>query len=184
MSQQKPNEILFQGETYAIIAASTHEGLFDPKQFGITTVMLHTAAHRGFISYYSVMDNTLLLSALEICAKGGLYPLINGTPPSFPHGVSEGFDSPATYNEIGLHVPYTGTLHIGRDMDAKHKRRFFSVPDWMYLKVLDLEFVDGRVKSVADLSEKMAEIREKQPTAEERMAEEILVNPIPKKTSQ
>lgn len=84
MSARTPDSLFYEGESYAILHVNPHEGLFDPKQFGITPEMLHTGAYRGFVCCYSVVDGTLLLSFLEIRAKDGIYPPINDSIPSFP----------------------------------------------------------------------------------------------------
>jgi hypothetical protein len=191
MSARTLDRLLYEGETYGIISRCPYEGLFDPEQFGITTEMLHTGAYRGFECSYSVADETLLLSMLEICAKDNVYPLINETRPSFssvnPEDQSYFYERHKTrdargkiawcymdvalYEEIEMPMPYTGRLRIGHDMDYKYDT---GMPpgssDWMFRKVLDLKFIEGHMASVNDLSDKMAKIREKQPTAEEYWA--------------
>jgi hypothetical protein len=191
MSARTPDSIFYDGERYAILRVSPYDGLFNPQQFGITPKMLHTGARRGFVCCYTVMDETLLLSSLEIRAKDGLYPAINDSIPSFPHIEFDDadqreffhtqiqtkdtsgrlvwrFDDRAIYTEIEAPVAYTGTLRIAQDADWKYCRSvIFGLDDWAYQKVLDLKFMDGCVETVTDLSDEMARIRAQQPTGEE-----------------
>jgi len=67
--------LLYEGKDYAILRVTPYEGLFDPKQFGITPEMLLTGAYRGFVCYYSIVHETLRLSSLEIRAKDDLHGL-------------------------------------------------------------------------------------------------------------
>lgn len=193
VSERMPDAVLYEGERYAILHKTAHHGLFDPHQVGITPVMLHTGAPHGFVCQYSIADETLFLSSLEIRAKDGVYPLINDTPPTFPEevmnylqeltsiwrdesssvfsddlaGIIKSFECEAYYNGVDMRMLYTGTLRVGQDADWKYYRGFIpGLVDWMHRKVLDLKFVDGRLQSVTDLSTEMAKIRQQQPTAD------------------
>jgi hypothetical protein len=194
MSARTPDSIFYEDGRYYILRVSQYDGLFDPKQFAITPEMLHTGAYRGFVACYSVVDGTLRLSSLEIRAKDGIYPAINDSIPSFPDlefadaeereffnteiqtkdpsgKLVWRFDDSAVYREIETPMAYTGTLRIGQDADYKYYRAFIpGLLDWMYRKVLDLKFIDGRLESVTNLSDEMAKIRDQQPTAEEYFA--------------
>jgi hypothetical protein len=193
MSGRRPDMILYEGESYAILRNSHTNGLFDPQQFGITPDSRYTSSPRTFVCSYSVADGTLLLSSLEIGAKGGVYPLINEIRPSFSRLPEDGFqsealaayykgvetrdargkiawrfDAVAFYDAIEMPLSYTGTLRIGLDPDGKYYRGFLEGwLDWMHRRVLDLKFLNGHLESATDLSEEMAKIREQQPTAEE-----------------
>lgn len=193
MSGRRPDSILYEGETYAILRNSPYDGLFDPLQLGITPDSSYTSSPRAFACSYSVADGTLLLSSLEIGAKGGVYPLINEIRPSFSRLPENGFenealaayykgvetrdargkiawrfDAVALYDEIEMPLSYTGALRIGLDPDGKYYRGFLEGwLDWMHRRVFDLKFLDGRLESVTDLSDEMTKIREQQPTTEE-----------------
>jgi hypothetical protein len=206
MSARTPDSIFHEDGRHYILRVSQYDGLFDPKQFGITPEMLHTGAYRGFVCCYSVVDGTLLLSSLEIRAKDGIYPAINDSIPSFPDlefadaGEREffnteiqtkdpsgklvwRFDDSAIYTEIETPMDYTGTLRVGRDVDWEYYRGVIGFEDWAYRKVLDLRFAHGRVESLTDLSDEMAKIRKQQPIAKEYLASNPLFGPVPKKKS-
>src|SRR5438445_10221373 len=140
MSARTPDSLFCEGESYAILHVNPHEGLFDPKQFGITPEMLHTGAYRGFVCCCSVVDGTLLLSSVEIRAKDGIYPAINDSIPSFPDLEFDDaeqreffnteiqtkdpsgklvwrFDDRAIYTQIETPMHYNGTLRVARDVD-------------------------------------------------------------------
>lgn len=194
VSARTPDSIFYEDERYAILRVNPYDGLFDPKQFGITPEKLHTGAHRGFVCCYSVVDRTLVLSSLEIRAKDGIYPAINDSVPSFPdlkfddadqrefffseiQTTDAGgrhvwcFNDSAVYAEIETPMAYTGILRVGRNVDRKYVRPFFPfLSDWMYQIVVDLKFMDGLVESVTDLSDEMVKIREQQPTTKEYFA--------------
>jgi hypothetical protein len=188
MSARTPDSIFYEDERYAILRVNPYDGLFDPKQFEITPEKLHTGAYRGFVCCYSIVNGTLLLSSLQIRAKGGLYPSINDAIPSFPSlekvDPSELYlesdardasgrmvwrcDDYAVYREIETPIAYTGTLRIGQDPDWKYRRSvIFGLQDWAYRKVVDLTFADGHLESVSDLSKEMGEIRKNEPTGEQ-----------------
>ena len=204
MSARLPDSIFYEDGRYAILLVSPYDGLFDPKQFGITPKMLHTGAYRGFVCYYGVVDGTLLLSSLEIRAKDGVYPLINDTPPIFPERVMnylneltssvpsasssaldgdladiiKDFECEAYYSGIEMPMSYTGTLRIGQDPDCDYYRGAFpGFVDWMYRKVLDLKFVEGRLQSATDLSNEMEKIRKEKSTGKEYLASNFALEP-------
>jgi hypothetical protein len=137
--------------------------LFRSNQFGITTEVLHTACIRGVLCTYEIRDEILYLDSLKIRAKDGLYPLINDTPPSFPDGWNESLGGPAVYEDIGLHIPFTGTLRFGADLDPKWHINILGPEEWMYRRLYEAAVVDGHVRSVADISAEIAEVREQQP---------------------
>jgi hypothetical protein len=166
MSTQVPNRfLLYHGEEYLLVSWESVGGcgLFRPDQFGIITEMLHTGCICGFICTYEIADEILHLALLKIRAKDGLYPLINDTPPTFPDGWSESHGGPAIYDDIGLRMAFTGTLQFGTDLDPKWHVNILGPEDWMYSRMYEAAVVDGHVRSVCDVSAKIAEIREQQP---------------------
>jgi hypothetical protein len=162
MTTQSLDHILYRGEDYAILSEGSGT-LFHPWQVTIIPEEMHTACYRGYQSTYEITDHALFLDTLVVRAKDGRYPFINDTPPSFPAGVPWWQISHATYKNLGLSIPYTGTMRLGKYPDHDYEIMMFGCPDWAYRRVLDAVFVEGRLRSVADLSEAMAEIRAEQP---------------------
>jgi hypothetical protein len=165
MTMQASDRLLYRGEEYVL---SSYEPvaryvLFRPDQFGITTEMLHTACVRGFLCTYEISDEILYLASLKIRAKDGLYPLINDTAPSFPNGWNEGLGGPAVYEDIGLRIPFTGTLRFGKSLDPKWHVNVLGPEEWMYRRLYEALVVDGHVRSVSDISAEIAEVRGQHP---------------------
>lgn len=162
MTMQSTDYVIYRGEDYAILRSGSGS-LFHPEQVGIVTEELHTACYRGYQCTYEITDHTLFLGTLEVRARDGRYPFIHDTHPSFPDGLLQRQISRAIYHNIGLPMPYTGTMRLGKYPDHAYEPRIFYYEDWAYRRVLDAVFVDGRLRSVADLSEAMAQIRAEQP---------------------
>ena len=63
--------------------------------WGFHPEQLHTACLRGFACTFAIRDGRLFLDSLEVLAKDGQYPEINGVPPACrggrvhapPHGL-------------------------------------------------------------------------------------------------
>ena len=72
---------------------------------------VYTTAGNGCDATFVVKDNLLILDKLSVClGKVTDYPMINGVKPS-----AFLYDNVPTYNDIGLHIKYTGMCLIGQN---------------------------------------------------------------------
>lgn len=168
MSTQVPSHLVrFGREQYRVTSweAVGDCALFRPDQFGIVTKMLSTGCNCGFRCIYEIAEGILSLSSLEIMAKDGRYPLINDVAPSFPHGWDENRGGSATYDNIGLILPFTGTLRFVAGLHPgwlRHRSDLFGPSEWMYCLVYEAAIANGCVQSVRDLSAEIAAFRDQQ----------------------
>ena len=99
---QSLNSVQDEGEEYLLVESKPGLG-FHPEQFGIVTEQLHTACLRGFVCAFAIRDGGFFLDSLEVLAKDGRYPEINGVSPACRGGpcgprfisVSDGCPTPA-----------------------------------------------------------------------------------------
>ena len=154
---QSLHSIHYEGDQYPLVESKPGLG-FHPEQFGIVTEQLHTACLRGFVCTFAIRDGGLFLDSLEVLAKDGRYPEINGVPPACRGGPLR----PALYFGLGR-VPYTGTLRFGNDRDRTFHVDLFGPSIWMFRRVHEARIADGHVRSVSNISAKMARVRAKQP---------------------
>ena len=122
---QSLHSIHYEGEQYPLVESKPGLG-FHPEQFGIVTEKLHTACLRGFVCTFAIRDGGLFLESLEVLAKDGRYPEINGVPPACRGGPLR----PALYFGLGR-VPYTSTFRFGNDRDLTCHVDLFGPSTWM-----------------------------------------------------
>ena len=81
MASQIPDRIIWKTNAYEILGfenADDETGLFDPKMYGLSPCMMHTACYRGFYCTYAIVDDTLYLDSLCVNDENGHYPPIHG----------------------------------------------------------------------------------------------------------
>ena len=122
---QALNSVQYEGEEYLLVESMPGLG-FHPEQFGIVTEKLHTACWRGFACTFAIRDGGLFLDSLEVLAKDGRYPEINGVSPACRGGPLR----PAIYFGLGR-VRCTGTLRFGNDRDRTYHVDLFGPSTWM-----------------------------------------------------
>ena len=125
MSMQSLHSIHYEGDQYPLVESKPGLG-FHPEQFGIVTEQLHTACLRGFVCAFAIRDGGFFLDSLEVLAKDGRYPEINGAPPACRGGPLR----PALYFGLGR-VPCSGTLRFGHDRDRTFHVDLFGPSAWM-----------------------------------------------------
>ncbi|NIR46801.1 MAG: hypothetical protein GWN99_20535 [Gemmatimonadetes bacterium] len=165
MTAQIPDRLRFERKLFDLIGIAG-EGLFDPGEHGMNPVPPHSACCRGFVCTYTVVYGMLQVEYLDInlregiarAAGGAQAPPLNRTEPTSRNGDCD-FDT--SYDRVRLGVPFTGKLLIARQFADD---RYF---DWWfdsllrYLEVHELEFEDGKLISVIDISGKVAQDRQK-----------------------
>lgn len=158
MTSQIPDTIIWKTKEYDILGFENTDdetGLFDPKMYGLSPCMMHTACYRGFYCTYAIVDNTLYLDTLCVNDKNGHYPPIHGVD-----AVPRQYDG-FVYEGLHINIPYTGVLRIGTDFRPEHYVHMGFQKPSAYGKVWDMECLHGRVVGMKDISEDVQRIEGK-----------------------
>jgi hypothetical protein len=149
MTAQIPDSVMTPEGRYALVGIGG-SGLFDPSEHGLRLGMISTACWRGYLCEYTVEDDELFLTALELSAAD---------PPEELFGAEVRLGETAAYWPIRVRQPFTGGLLLGAGfIDALYVHMGHQ-PAWKYTTVLELTFDDGRLVVVHDRSELMAQRR-------------------------
>jgi hypothetical protein len=137
------------------LAAFNGTGRFVPRVHGLTPVSRCTALYRGFLCVYTVEQDRLFLDTLNIYQDDIKPELFGVLPHTDPNGIYW-----TSYRALGHPVSFTGGLLIGRDMDKKLSHHAGAhTPAWLYRRVHELVFEDGRLVLAADRSREIARYR-------------------------
>ena len=164
MTAQMSDRVALGDRDYAL-AQVEGRGLFEPSEEGLRLFPRCTACWRGFVCYYEVEADELLLGRLWVALRepegegsalrGG--PAINGIRPTAPREPTAGFN--AVYEELGLRVCFTGEMLIGDGFIRELYVHMGFHPAWKYQEVLRLTFEQGGLIECQDVSAEMAELR-------------------------
>ena len=155
MTGQISDSFLYKGKTYAITGYTGGE-LFSPLDFGLFPKPATTACWRGFVLYFTVLDDYLTLVDMEINAEDALE--INGVK---PHIREETFR--LHYQDLNLKINYTGKIRIATDFIKSMYVHMGFQRSIAYETVIELKFQDGALISEKDLSQKMKKKRKTNP---------------------
>jgi hypothetical protein len=115
--------------------------------------MLSTGCWRGYRCEYTVDDDQLFLTALEVSAAD---------PPGELFGARVRLDGDApAYSPIRVRQEFTGGLLLGTGFIEDLYVNMGHHPAWKYITVLEFTFDDGQLAAVHDRSELMAQRRAK-----------------------
>ncbi len=157
MTGQIPDSFLYEGEVYSLIGIEEEEP-FSPLDYDITPEIASTACWRGFVLYYTLDDKYLILQDMQLNTKEA--KKINGVKPKKTKDMFT-----FHYQDLNLNLDYSGKLLIARDfIDEMYVHMGFQRPI-TFRKVVELDFNNGVLLSVNDLSEQM-ENRRNKPSAE------------------
>jgi len=160
MTGQILDTLQFEGEPYSIIGFT--DPLFDPSIFGFEPVMMHTACYQGFHCSFAIDGEMLFLENLNVNDKNNRYPEINGV-----HSVEHEPDEVFCWRYEGLKEPinFTGQVRLGKDFIQDLYVHMGVQSATSFNSVLEIEFLDGKVRSVVDRSKyfksKRGEFKEK-----------------------
>jgi hypothetical protein len=162
MTAQAMDQVRWRGRTWSLVGIDG-VGLFDPLGHGITPVMLHTAAWRGYICIYGVSDARLRLERLEIGfdpetnerAATGHPPVIGGATP-----VRKGTGHAWLYDGVDLPIEFSGGLRLGHGFIRELYVHMGFAPAWKFEEVHELRFEAGRLIATTEQSEEMRRQRE------------------------
>jgi hypothetical protein len=155
MTAQIPDSFLFQDKKFSIVGVNG-AGLFDPYVHKLTPLPRITSCWRGYVCTYKTLYNKLLLDILQV-NLGDEGPTVNGNRPTFdPKNI---FDN--TYNDLNLHMDFTGGMLIANAFLQHLYVHMGFHPAWKYETVFELVISQGYVLESRDVSQQMAELRDR-----------------------
>jgi hypothetical protein len=167
VTQQQPDLVDYLGRVHAVTAVDGSD-LFDPLRYGWTAPFLSTACWRGYLAKYAVVDGHLRLVEVEIGPKADP-PDLFGTPPS-PAGPQARYPNALVYTGLSAPVEFTGRMLVGRGYVSVGRLGVGYAPAWFFSTVHDLEFDDDRLVGATDVSDELAEVRDRLGTPREYLA--------------
>jgi hypothetical protein len=160
MTGQIEDTLQYNEETYSIIAFSNP--LFDPSIYGFDPVSMHTACYRGYHCWFVIDEGTLILENLNIQDRNNQYPEINGVS-SVEHPPYEIYCW--RYEGLENAINFTGHVRLGKDIIQDLYVHMGVQSATSFKSVFEIEFLDGKVRSVVDRSKyfesKRGEFRKK-----------------------
>ena len=158
MTGQVPDKLICRKNLYSIVGLRG-EGLPSPFDFGLEPVSPNTANWRGFIMTYIVVEKHLNVHEIKVTVKDlkRKPPLINEVKPKLE---KKGLIR-LTYSSLKLKTQFTGKILIAKDfIDSMYVHMGIQSP-LSFETVIELEFGEGNLLSVRDLSNKMKEYRKR-----------------------
>jgi len=157
MTGQIPDKLILKKNLYSIVGLKG-VGLPSPFDFDLKPVSPHTANWRGFIMTFIIVEEHLNLHEMKVTVKEikGNLPLINDVKPKIE---KKGLIH-LTYEKLKLRTHFTGKMLAAKDfIHSKYVHMGFQSP-LSFETVLELEFKEGALLKVGDLSSKMKIWRE------------------------
>ena len=152
MSGQMSDVVVVEGEEFALIEPPSGT-LIDLRSYGLKPVSMHSANTRGELVRFRILDNTLLVSDLQV---GSLEapPALGGV-----EATTDEYGQVWTYLGLDLPVDFTGDLVIGADPLLDVYVHVGFLPAWHYERVLAFAIESGNVTASEDRSEQVAAYR-------------------------
>ncbi len=145
MTMQIPDRYWIDGESY-IWVCSDLTSEFDPRIYGMTPKWRLSCIMKGYLCHYCISDGQIFLERLSINTADGCYPEINGVQ-SCPAGL---------YENIHLPLKCTGRLLLST---RNCLDRFVMDRIRLARKLVEYDFVNGKVAGVIDHSRSAAMLR-------------------------
>ena len=158
MTGQVPDTLIYNNSSYSIVGLKGEE-IPSPLDYGLWPVSPNTANWRGFILTFIIVEDHLNLHEMNVTVKEieGKPPVINDVEPKVK---KEGLNH-LNYENMELKTQFTGKILIAKDfIDAMYVHMGFQSPI-SFETVIELEFSDGNLLTVNNLSETMKEYRRK-----------------------
>lgn len=161
------------------------------KDFHLIPTMISTACYRGYVIKYQVTD-LIFINSIIAKAENGLYPKINNIAAE-PYKESQIWRSAYIYRNIDIPVNYSGHILICKGYDNNftesilmlYFRRSRAVTIQYYSNVIELNFSNGELISVRDITEqnnllksiihKNKDLFTGKPSERERISDDILL---------
>lgn len=156
MTAQIPDEYIVSRKPYSLIAMS-NDIEFNPRDFGIEPVAMHSGCWRGYFCKYRINKKGLFLDELNINSNAPL-PTIDGIEPQ----IYSQYDNVCSgrYKRLKRKIDYTGSIVLGTGFLDQYYIHMGFQRAWAYEKVIEVVFEKGNVVKIIDHSEKVNEIRE------------------------
>lgn len=158
------NDTCFHHKINFAIAGISGSGIFDPATLGFEPDGMCSACWRGYITHYSILNDSLFLTSLEVVgfpedlasqAEAGTGPELFGVLPTSGHFLGYGYEG------FQLPIAFTGGLLLAHGFIRQLYVHMGFHPVWKYERVREVIFDAGRVTADYDRSSEMAEAREK-----------------------
>jgi len=164
MTAQFPDTFCLDGQVFDLVTIHGAP-LFSPAEHGLFPVPRITACWRGFVCQYGLQEEQLVLEKLSIHLPQGAVPLpIVGVLPELSDSAAPRLFS-TVYENLGLPVPFSGSLWIARGFIPELYVHMGFAPAWKYTQVRSLQFLDGRCTAQQAESQAMEAVR-RQKTAQ------------------
>jgi len=156
MTAQISDIIFYSNNQYSIVALEK-ELPFHPKNYGLEPQPVSTACYRGYYCEYSLIENQLVLSKLNIGLKEDK-PAINGIQPQKgKHFETSGFWE---YNDLNIPIDYSGGMVIGSQLILEFYIHMGFQRPHSFKEVFELIIDKGKLIECIDHSKRMEEIRD------------------------
>jgi len=158
MTGQVPDSLIYNNSSYSIVGLKG-EGLPSPLDFGLWPVSPNTANWRGFIMTFIIVEEHLNLHEMNVTVKDTKEkpPIINDVKPKTE---KEGLIH-LTYTNLKFKTQFTGNILIAKDfIDSMYVHMGFQSPI-SFETVIELEFEEGSLLKVRNLSKIMKKWRDK-----------------------
>ncbi len=157
MTAQIPDEFRYMSELYSLVGLKG-SALYSPQDFGITPLMASTACYRGYVMRYDCVDGQLILDNMSVRTEEA--PQVNNIEALD----EDGFFFSHRYENLGLKTKFTGSMLLAKDfIESMNVHMGFQRP-MAYRTVLELQIQDGDIIATNDLSTKMEELRNRDPS--------------------
>jgi len=155
MTAQMSDSFLLEEKKFSLVG-DNGSGLFNPSDYNLQPLPRITSCWRGYVCTYKTLHNKLLLDALVVNLdhEG---PAINNIPPSFSNQGT--FNN--TYNDLNLHMDFTGDILVAQGFIQQLYVHMGFHPAWKYETVFELHVSQGHVLETKEVSEEMADLRDK-----------------------
>lgn len=143
MSSQIPDTFIWNGEEYDFLLAENIDSLFEPRAYGLNPSSFSSDCWKGFVVHFSLENDRICVSKLDVNCDDGNYPVINGVAAYVDD------DDYHVYKNLNLMPAYTGTITLGKELLPQYMFSAFTGPH-SYLETYELDFEEGRLVSWED----------------------------------
>lgn len=158
MTAQAADSVLYDDRQFSMCAFKG-DSLFVPLEYQLKPVGHSTACYRGFQCTYRIDKKQLTLHNLTLSTMHDNYPPLNGVEVTKLEGHRA--CGKHQYQGVNLLVEFSGSMLLGDGFLREWYVHMGFQKPYTYETVLEFVFKDGKLQSMADYSEEMAEIREK-----------------------
>nr|MDO8108795.1 hypothetical protein [Candidatus Sigynarchaeota archaeon] len=156
MTGQITDAFMYKGERYSLVGVHG-QGLFTPEAFKMRAYHTSTGCWRGYVMTFACTGTELLLDEMSLNVNRPR--AINKVKPQQGDWMFK-----FTYKNLGVKAPFTGSLLLGKDfITSMYIHMGFQRPI-AFKTVLELLVTNGTITEVKDLSAKMEEVRNKNPS--------------------